>query len=132
MAPLKRILLAEDNRINQVVTLAMLKKIGFTHVDVAQDGEEAVAKAATASYDLILMDCLMPNMDGYQATRELRARGAKLPILAITANVMPEEVERCLAAGMNGHLHKPVNHQLLAEALDQWLPPADGEAAPAT
>jgi two-component system, sensor histidine kinase and response regulator len=122
-----RILLAEDNKINQMVIVSMLKKLGFVHVDIAQDGVEALDKAAAATYDMILMDCLMPNLDGYAATRELRRRGATLPILAITANVMAEDVDNCLTAGMNEHLHKPVNYQVLAKAIEKWLPAAGGE-----
>ncbi|HEX8978236.1 MAG TPA: response regulator [Parasulfuritortus sp.] len=124
-----RILLAEDNKINQVVAIAMLKKLGLANVDIAQDGQEALAMAANVPYDLILMDCLMPNMDGYQATHELRRRGVNLPILAITANAMAEDVDRCLAAGMNDYLAKPINYELLTAAMDKWLPPAEGGAS---
>jgi signal transduction histidine kinase/DNA-binding response OmpR family regulator len=122
-----RILLAEDNKVNQKVALALLKKLGYAHVDLAEDGEQALAKMETQTYDLILMDCLMPKLDGYAATRELRRRGATLPILAITANVMAEDVEHCLAAGMNEHLQKPINRQALGEALERWL--SDPQAA---
>ena len=121
-----RILLAEDNKVNQKVALALLKKLGYEYVDLAEDGEQALAKMETQTYDLILMDCLMPNMDGFTATRELRRRGTTLPILAITANVMAGDVEQCLAAGMNEHLHKPINLQVLGEALDRWLGLAAG------
>lgn len=125
-----RLLVAEDNRINQNVMLALLKKLGFTRIDLAQDGEEALIKATQNVYDLILMDCLMPNRDGYEATRELRRRGLTLPIVAITANVSDEDVEECIAAGMNGHLHKPISHEALAEAMNRWLPAVgDGEDA---
>ena len=122
-----RLLLAEDNKVNQKVALALLKKLGYDHVDLAEDGIQALAKAELQIYDLILMDCLMPNLDGYAATRELRRRGATLPILAITANVMAEDVERCLAAGMNEHLQKPINRQALGEALERWLHPGNSE-----
>jgi CheY-like chemotaxis protein len=122
-----RILLAEDNKVNQKVATALLKKLGYAHVDLAEDGEQALARMETQTYDLILMDCLMPNMDGYAATRELRRRGLTLPILAITANVMAEDVERCLAAGMNEHLQKPINRQALGEALERWLVPSHSE-----
>jgi signal transduction histidine kinase/DNA-binding response OmpR family regulator len=117
-----RILLVEDNRVNQTVVLAMLKKLGLVHIDVAMDGLEAIDKVAANRYDLILMDCLMPKMDGYTATRELRSRGVTTPILAITANIMAEDVARCVEAGMNEHLHKPVNYPVLAKALAKWLP----------
>jgi signal transduction histidine kinase/CheY-like chemotaxis protein len=116
-----RLLLAEDNKVNQKVAMSLLKKLGYDHVDIAEDGMQAVNMVATRHYDLILMDCLMPTMDGYAATRELRRRGAVMPILAFTANVMAEDVEECLAAGMNDHLLKPVNYQALGEALEHWL-----------
>jgi len=124
-----RLLLAEDNKVNQKVAMALLKKLGYNHVDLAEDGEQAVAMASTQAYDLILMDCLMPNMDGYEATRELRRRGMTLPILAITANVMAEDIELCLAAGMDEHLQKPINRQVLGKALEHWLPPNHSEEA---
>jgi CheY-like chemotaxis protein len=125
-----RILLVEDNPTNRLVASAMLKKLGYVHIDIAEDGEAALEKVASGHYDLILMDCLMPNMDGYTATRELRRRGITQPILAITANVMPEDAELCLAAGMNAHLHKPINLRALAEALEHWLPPDGQEVVP--
>ena len=124
-----RLLLAEDNKVNQKVAMALLKKLGYNHVDLAEDGEQAVAMASTQAYDLILMDCLMPNMDGYEATRELRRRGMTLPILAITANVMAEDIELCLASGMDEHLQKPINRQVLRKALEHWLPPNHSEEA---
>jgi PAS domain S-box-containing protein len=125
-----RLLLAEDNRTNQLVATAMLRKLGYTNVDIAEDGEKAVAMAAAASYDLILMDCLMPHKDGYEATRELRRRGIHLPIVAVTANAMAEDIERCLQAGMNAHLPKPFRYQDLATTLDKWLPPENSEDIP--
>ncbi len=125
-----RILLAEDNRVNQKVAMAILKKLGYDQVDLAADGEQVLAKVKTQRYDLILMDCLMPNMDGYAATRELRRCGMTLPILAITANVMAEDIEQCLAAGMNEHLQKPINRQALGEALERWLPDRHGDEVP--
>jgi PAS domain S-box-containing protein len=125
-----RILLVEDNPTNRLIASAMLKKLGYVQVDMAEDGEAALEKVATGHYDLILMDCLMPNMDGYAATRELRRRGITQPILAITANVMAEDVELCLASGMNAHLHKPINLQALAEALKRWLPADSQEMVP--
>ena len=125
-----RILLVEDNPTNRLIASAMLKKLGYVHVDMAEDGAAGLEKVASGHYDLILMDCLMPNMDGYTATRELRRRGITQPILAITANVMPEDTELCLASGMNAHLHKPINIQALAEALEHWLPRDSQEVVP--
>jgi CheY-like chemotaxis protein len=122
-----RLLVAEDNRTNQLVILAMLKKLGFDRIDVAQDGEEAIDKAKAAAYDLILMDCLMPKLDGYEASRELRRLGMTTPIVAITANVMAGDIEHCADAGMNDHLAKPLHYQLLAKAIEKWLPAGSGE-----
>lgn len=116
-----RILLAEDNRTNQMVVVGMLKKMGYSNIDVAIDGVEALQKALENEYDVILMDCLMPNMDGYQASRELRNRGFKKPILAVTANAMQGDIEACLAAGMDAHLAKPLRYQNLMEALEEWV-----------
>jgi PAS domain S-box-containing protein len=117
-----RLLLVEDNRVNRAVALGMLKKLGYQHVDCAENGEEAIAAVANGGdYALILMDCLMPVMDGYQATRALRSSGFDRPILAITANVMADDVEACLAAGMNEHLQKPITLQSLSKALACWL-----------
>ena len=113
-----------------IFATAMLRKLGYTHIDIAEDGEKAVNMACEHSYDLILMDCLMPHKDGYEATRELRRRGILLPIVAVTANAMPEDVERCLQAGMNAHLPKPFRYQELAAALDKWLPSDKGEDIP--
>jgi PAS domain S-box-containing protein len=122
-----RLLLAEDNPTNQLVATAMLKKLGYTQIDIAEDGEKAIAMASAHGYDLILMDCLMPHKDGYEATRELRRRGMSLPIVAVTANAMVEDVERCLQAGMNAHLPKPFRFQELAAMLDKWLTSPGGE-----
>ncbi|HEY6896509.1 MAG TPA: response regulator, partial [Rhodocyclaceae bacterium] len=124
-----RLLLAEDNRTNQMVALAMLRKLGYADVDLAENGEQAVAKVAAQPYDLILMDCLMPLMDGYEATRELRRRGVETPIIAVTANAMAGDEERSLASGMNAHLPKPLIMQTLAAALEKWLP-GGGEELP--
>ncbi|MDR1603712.1 MAG: response regulator [Gracilibacteraceae bacterium] len=110
----KRILLAEDVEINREIVSALMEYTGVD-IDFAFNGEEAVAKfsADPEGYDLILMDVHMPNMDGYEATRRIRASGEKragaIPIIAMTANVFREDIERCLAAGMNAHLGKPIN-----------------------
>ncbi|MBK8097936.1 MAG: response regulator [Planctomycetes bacterium] len=115
-----RVLVAEDNEVNQRVTLAMLRKLGCEAV-VVPDGVLAVAQAERGRFDCILMDCMMPRMDGYQATQQIRQReragSARLPILALTANAMVGDKERCLASGMDGVITKPVVLQDLSSAL---------------
>ena len=120
------ILLAEDNTINQIVAGAMLKKLGCS-VTVAKDGQEAVDKARARHFDLILMDCHMPNLDGFAATaaiRELEKQGQpRHTIIAQTANAMEGDRESCLAAGMDDYLAKPLSTGALAQALQRWAPP---------
>ena len=118
-----RILLVDDNAINQKVALAMLKHLGY-HADVASTGLEAVSAATGRAYDLILMDCMMPEMDGFEATRRLRAHGGvceRLPIIAMTANAFTEDRDACLAAGMTDYLPKPVRQADLAKKIERWL-----------
>jgi CheY-like chemotaxis protein/nitrogen-specific signal transduction histidine kinase len=113
------VLVAEDNMINQVVAVSLLAHLGCT-VDVASDGREAVRRWSDGAYDLILMDCQMPDMDGYEATRAIRAAesdGARIPIVALTANALAEDRAACLAAGMDDHIAKPVTEQALVNAL---------------
>ena len=118
-----RILLAEDGKANQLVAAAILRKAGYT-VELARDGAEAAAAAESSDYDLILMDIRMPLMDGYAATRAIRAvhgsRG-RVPIIAMTASVMPGDSERCTAAGMDGHLAKPLGKVELLAAVQRVL-----------
>ncbi|NKE58392.1 PAS domain S-box protein [Lentzea sp. PSKA42] len=117
-----RILLAEDNEINQMVAVETLTRMGY-QVDVAQDGHEVLELAGTKPYLAILMDCQMPRMDGYTATTELRRReqgGRRIPIIAMTAHALAEDRERCLAAGMDDYLTKPVDTGKLQRALDEW------------
>ncbi len=122
-----RILLVEDNRTNQIVANAMLKRLGITRIDLAEDGEQAVQLATAQPFDLILMDCLMPRMDGYEATRLLRQKGLMTPIIALTANILTEDIERALAAGMDAHLQKPLLLPTLSETLQRWLAPVTAD-----
>jgi signal transduction histidine kinase/DNA-binding response OmpR family regulator len=117
-----RVLLAEDNVVNQRVAARMLERLGCV-VDVAADGVEAVARAAGTAYDLVFMDCRMPRMDGLEATAEIRKgerAGHRVPIVAMTANVMEGERERCLAAGMDDYLSKPAGEHELRAVVERW------------
>ena len=119
-----RILIAEDNGVNQLLILTILKKLKYPALAVA-NGKEVLEAVASAHYDLILMDCQMPEMDGFQATQEIRKReketGIHIPIIALTANAMKEDEDRCLAAGMDGYLSKPIKVDKLTAMLDRWL-----------
>ena len=118
-----RILVAEDNIINQKVTTRMLEKLGY-RVDVAANGLEALHALSRIRYAAVLMDCQMPEMDGLQATvaiRQQEGADAHLPIIAMTANVMQEDRDRCLAAGMDDFMSKPVLSKVLAETLSRWI-----------
>jgi signal transduction histidine kinase/ActR/RegA family two-component response regulator len=115
------ILLAEDTPVNQLVALRMLKKLGH-HVDAVSNGAEAIAAVARRDYDLVLMDCLMPGVNGFEATTRIRAaeRTRRTPIVALTANATLEDRQHCLAAGMDDFLAKPVSLAELARAVNRW------------
>jgi PAS domain S-box-containing protein len=118
-----RILVVEDNRVNQIVILAMLKKTGYT-ADVVANGREALAALPAGRYDLVLMDCQMPVMDGYEATLEIRKAEPpirNLPVIALTASAMTGDRDRCLAAGMDDFISKPVTAEAVAGVLERWL-----------
>jgi CheY-like chemotaxis protein len=123
-----RVLLVEDNEINQVVARSFLEHMGF-EVDVAADADGALAALRAHDPLLVLMDCQLPGTDGYQLTRRLRAgeagpRAQRLPVIALTAHATPADRERCLQAGMNDYLAKPVSQEQLAAAMARWLLPA--------
>ncbi|AZZ37488.1 hypothetical protein CIK05_12020 [Bdellovibrio sp. qaytius] len=115
-----RVLVAEDNMINQEITLRMLKKAGY-RAEVVANGKEALAAVVDIKYDLILMDCQMPEMDGYEATRALRLNQFTSPIIALTANAFKEDRDKCIAAGMSDFLTKPLYIDHLIGVLDCWL-----------
>ncbi|BCS35369.1 hypothetical protein TBR22_A45960 [Luteitalea sp. TBR-22] len=125
-SPQRRVLVAEDNPVNQRVAVRMLEKLGYS-VDVAVDGREAVQMARSGSYAAILMDCHMPEVDGFEATRQIRRAlpgEARPPILAMTAAATEVDRERCLACGMDDYLRKPVQMPDLRAMLDRWVRPS--------
>jgi len=122
------ILLVEDNLINQQVALGILQSQGYS-VTVANNGREALDAHAQDAFDIILMDCHMPEMDGFEATREIRGRelssiGKRVPIIAVTANAMAQDREECLSAGMDDHLSKPFSMLTMQDMLNRWMPQA--------
>ncbi len=123
----RRILVVEDNLVNQTVAKRMLVKGGF-EVEVAGNGEQALHKITTGTrYDLIFMDCQMPRMDGYEASRRIRefeekeGEGIRIPIIALTANAMQGDREKCLDAGMDDYIPKPVKKEMMFEMLRRRL-----------
>ncbi len=129
-----RVLLVEDNIVNQQVAMGFLEGMGCA-VTVAGNGRAALAAVEAAGFDLVLMDCMMPEMDGYEATAEIRrlehARGGgRTPIVALTASAMSGERERCLAAGMDDYLGKPIRQEQLWAMLSKWRPAAAAVVPP--
>ncbi len=130
-----KLLLVEDNFVNQRVAVYMLNKLGH-QVDVAMHGREAIDMLSKVRYGLVLMDCQMPEMDGFEATRVIRDGGSAVldhavPVIAMTANAFPEDRSRALACGMNDFLSKPVDRAILAAMLEKWLKPGrEGYEAP--
>ena len=132
-----RVLVVEDNTVNQKLAKRLLEKIGC-HITVAGDGLEAVERSMVESFDFVFMDCQMPRMDGFEATRELRrleqegslakTSSARLPIVALTANAVQGDRERCLDVGMDDYLTKPVGIEDLRKALQKWVPSAFGDS----
>jgi two-component system, sensor histidine kinase and response regulator len=124
MMPSLQILLVEDNLVNQKLAIRLLEKAGHV-VTVASNGKEAVEQVAARAFDLVLMDVQMPEMDGLEATQVIRqqenGQKRRLPIVALTAHAMVGDRERCLAAGMDGYVTKPVQTQLLFEAMAEVL-----------
>jgi len=129
----QRVLLAEDNLVNQEVARMMLELLDC-QVDAVATGREAIHALERASYDLVLMDCHMPDLDGFAATAEIRRRAGELnppPIIALTADALEGSREECLAAGMDGYVSKPFTQAQLQAVLEQWVTqrPADASAA---
>lgn len=122
-----RILLAEDDHTAQKIICIILKSHGY-RVDVVNNGKEAVQALEHNHYDLVLMDCMMPEMNGYEATAVIRdpssaVRRHDIPVIALTGNVMKQDCEKCIAAGMDDHLPKPLNLDELLARLAKWLKP---------
>ena len=124
-----RILVVEDVATNQFVISDILEALGCT-VEIAENGAEAVSMVAERPYDLVFMDCQLPVMDGFEATREIREAGARsLPIVALTANALKGDKEKCLEAGMDGFVAKPIVRNDIVQALKRWIPEEEGHAA---
>jgi two-component system sensor histidine kinase/response regulator len=126
----EHVLLVEDNKPNQLLAVAVLTRLGY-RADVVDNGREAVEAVMRGDYAAVLMDCRLPEMDGYRATAEIRRRegpSRHTPIIAMTASALPQDQERCLAAGMDGYIAKPMTLERVREVLAHWV---HGEAAAA-
>jgi CheY-like chemotaxis protein len=124
------VLVAEDNVVNQIVAARTLERCGC-HADVVADGREALEALAARHYDAVLMDCQMPVMDGYEATTDLRRRegdAEHTPVIAMTAHAMNGAIEKCMAAGMDDYIAKPMRRAQLIDILRAWIPPQDDPA----
>jgi CheY-like chemotaxis protein len=127
-----RVLIADDNTVNQKVAQLHLAKIGV-RADLVANGTEALNALRRIRYDLVLMDCQMPELDGYDATRAIRrgdAGNPNVPVIAMTANAMQGDRERCLEAGMEDYIAKPVRQKELLAVLERWLPGSTRPEAP--
>lgn len=122
-----RLLVVEDNIVNQHLAVRLLEKKGYL-VDTANNGQEAVDCCMAKTYDLVLMDCQMPVMNGFEASRAIREIAGNIPIIALTGDVMAEDNARCLAAGMNDVTHKPINFSELNLIIQKWLQYATNNA----
>jgi CheY-like chemotaxis protein/HPt (histidine-containing phosphotransfer) domain-containing protein len=128
-----RILVAEDNATNQEVAAGMLRALGYPDVTLAGNGQEALDALSRAHFDLVFMDCQMPELDGYEATRRIRHAGSpvrnpRVPVVAMTAHALVTDRALCLAAGMDDYITKPVHAGALEQILERWLPSAGAEA----
>ncbi len=134
-AAAERLLLVEDNEVNRMVALGMLKKLGYA-ADIAEHGGQALERAQAHDYPLILMDIQMPELNGFEATEQIRkmeGNGRRTPIIALTANAMAGDADKCLAAGMDDYLAKPIQMAALQTMLEKWWPAQEpAEASPAT
>jgi CheY-like chemotaxis protein len=116
-----RVLVAEDQPVNQLLIRRLLEKMGCT-VEPVSDGRQAIDAWTTGRFDLVLMDCEMPGTDGYEATRAIRARetGTRTPIIAVTARALSGDRDRCLVAGMDDYLTKPIRQEALRAMVERW------------
>lgn len=129
----KLILVVEDNLVNQKVISAMLEKLNHS-VDIVANGQQALEKVNEHRYDIVFMDCQMPVMDGYAATREIRkleeASGTRTPVVAMTANVLSEDQGMCFSAGMDDFMAKPILLDGLKDIIQKWCPEEDSNPRP--